>query len=811
MKRTYPSTEGACSNKGKFYDNNHNEQVQTKKNVSTGAVPRKCESASESVRKTETENHLMKASPVFKTDISNIMHFIKKSADKLNWDAVSYEANNVHFIKLDQSSEEYLEVQKLFKKTNKRYFKITQIERVQNPFLLAAFLLKKEEMTKRIGVQNYSKLFHGTKNASAMNICKENFDWRLYGQNYGHKFGRGVSFTPISNYATHYSDEDSDDCVMLLALMSGRYPSSQSRRRSQNYDGLGVDQLTACFSGLYLTNGQPGPSRSSYVQAQTSKNRKPRKNPLMKITQIYERNTDRMMDFISDYADELNWDPFPDEYMDVCFLNLHPSSWEYQDVQESFHSTNTNYFTVTRIERIQNPYLLAAFLLKKEEMEERTNDLTVQQLFHGTKNEYVMNICRNNFNWRFNGQNRGHKFGQGVSFTPYSNYATYYGDKGRNNRVMLLAHVLVGRINVGTENTFLPSSSFDTTGKPNGDVIVKYEDNEFYPAYKITYNYIKKQKKQRRRSQRIRCVQLGQYCSEYQEVETLFNRSNKKCFEVMQIERIQNPYLLAAFLLKKDEMTRRTGQQEIKKLFHGTKEASVMDICNDNFDWRCFGKSTGHKFGRGVSFASTANYANNYVDKTCDNQVMFLVHVLVGKTTIGVSSMTLPPNGFDTSIKPNGDVIVKYEDNEFYPAYKIVYKSKKTKKKSKSKRKNNRQTPIELAAVSLVDTVYNDDTDDSYTYYDDYYDDYYYYHNYNNYVYRNYADDEGKKKKGGFFKYVMWIIVITPIVIGVRRWFHEGGSLTTNLLSFPRHLAKCTESIIPMVLNLVNKHVVPLL
>ncbi|KAI4454689.1 poly [adp-ribose] polymerase [Holotrichia oblita] len=188
----------------------------------------------------------------------------------------------------------------------------------------------------------------------------------------------------------------------------------------------------------------------------------------------------------------------------------------------------------------------------------------------------------------------------------------------------------------------------------------------------------------------------------------------------MQIERIQNPYLLAAFLLKKDEMTRRTGQQEIKKLFHGTKEASVMDICNDNFDWRCFGKSTGHK-SVGVSFASTANYANNYVDKTCDNQVMFLVHVLVGKTTIGVSSMKLPPNGFDTSIKPNGDVIVKYEDNEFYPAYKIVYKSKKTKKKSKSRGKIigrlNRISGCEFSGYGFIMM-----TPMIVTYYDDYYD-----------------------------------------------------------------------------------------
>lgn len=60
-------------------------------------------------------------------------------------------------------------------------------------------------------------LFHGTDRKNLGSICTNNFNWRRYGKNKGHRFGKGVSFSPISFYATHYGDQDIKKRVMIVA------------------------------------------------------------------------------------------------------------------------------------------------------------------------------------------------------------------------------------------------------------------------------------------------------------------------------------------------------------------------------------------------------------------------------------------------------------------------------------------------------------------------------------------------------------------------------------------------------------------
>ncbi|KRT82880.1 hypothetical protein AMK59_3359, partial [Oryctes borbonicus] len=172
----------------------------------------------------------------------------------------------------------------------------------------------------------------------------------------------------------------------------------------------------------------------------------------------------------------------------------------------------------------------------------------------------------------------------------------------------------------------------------------------------------------------VHFIPLNSYDPEYEYIDQLFRQTNKKCFKVTHIDRIQNPYLLAAFLLKKDEITKRIGNVGIEELFHGTKAACVPNICNDNFDWRRHGENKGNKFGQGVSFTPISNYATHYADDVMDGRIMLLAYVLIGDEVIGTKDTRLPPRGKDTSIKQDRHVIVKYEDNEFYPAYKITYK-----------------------------------------------------------------------------------------------------------------------------------------
>ncbi|XP_021932726.1 poly [ADP-ribose] polymerase 12-like [Zootermopsis nevadensis] len=179
-------------------------------------------------------------------------------------------------------------------------------------------------------------------------------------------------------------------------------------------------------------------------------------------------------------------------------------------------------------------------------------------------------------------------------------------------------------------------------------------------------------------------IDVTQFTQEYNTVKHLFKNTNKKRFNVVQIERIQNPYLLGCYLLKKSEMECILGGYvEERRLFHGTRQSNVHDICENNFDWRLHGDSTGNRYGKGVSFSPISHYASYYSDKNAAVKVMFLVRVLISNTTVGHGDMTIPPLispgydqsalRYDTAQKENGHVIVKFSDNEYYPEYLIHY------------------------------------------------------------------------------------------------------------------------------------------
>jgi hypothetical protein len=173
------------------------------------------------------------------------------------------------------------------------------------------------------------------------------------------------------------------------------------------------------------------------------------------------------------------------------------------------------------------------------------------------------------------------------------------------------------------------------------------------------------------------------YTQEYNTVAQLFKKTTQKRFKVVQIERIQNPYLLGCYLLKKSEMECMLGYVEERRVFHGTKKSNVHSICENNFNWRLHGDSTGNRYGKGVSFSPISYYASHYSDKHATVKVMFLARVLISNVTAGHGNMTIPPlieHGYnhstlryDTAQKENGHVIVKFSDNEYYPEYLIHY------------------------------------------------------------------------------------------------------------------------------------------
>jgi poly [ADP-ribose] polymerase 7/11/12/13 len=121
-----------------------------------------------------------------------------------------------------------------------------------------------------------------------------------------------------------------------------------------------------------------------------------------------------------------------------------------------------------------------------------------------------------------------------------------------------------------------------------------------------------------------------------------------------------------------------------KRLFHGTKLENVMPICLNNFDWRLYGSAVGSRYGQGAYFATNAKYSNRYtsVDST-GHKVMFVVKVLLGRSTTGSSSMRRPP-AIDSSVpvklydstandKDQPQIHCLYENSQFYPEYVVQY------------------------------------------------------------------------------------------------------------------------------------------
>ncbi|RZC32610.1 PARP domain containing protein [Asbolus verrucosus] len=164
-------------------------------------------------------------------------------------------------------------------------------------------------------------------------------------------------------------------------------------------------------------------------------------------------------------------------------------------------------------------------------------------------------------------------------------------------------------------------------------------------------------------------IPLSEYDSEYLSVKRMV--TNKQNFKIDGIEKIENPFLKKAYELKKEQKRVNYPYCEERLLFHGTTRANVDAICKFNFDWRL---CKAHKYGKGVSFSPNSTYASCYSEKNVHNKVMIVAKVLIGRSCYGNEFMTLPDDGCDTSQKGvEAIVVVKYEDNEFLPVYKIKY------------------------------------------------------------------------------------------------------------------------------------------
>lgn len=184
----------------------------------------------------------------------------------------------------------------------------------------------------------------------------------------------------------------------------------------------------------------------------------------------------------------------------------------------------------------------------------------------------------------------------------------------------------------------------------------------------------------------FRRVVLSQSSQEYQGLLSHIANNGGNGINVVQIERVQNPFLWRAFQNKLKEMLslyKDSSIVNVRQLFHGTNPDTVSKICQENFDWRLHGTNAGQACGRGTYFSPFASTSHGYARPDATGaRYMFIARVAVGTMTGGNSSMSRPPINtqynvpYDATVNSisNPSIIVKYDKQEYFPEYIITIK-----------------------------------------------------------------------------------------------------------------------------------------
>ncbi|KFV52392.1 Poly [ADP-ribose] polymerase 12, partial [Gavia stellata] len=183
-------------------------------------------------------------------------------------------------------------------------------------------------------------------------------------------------------------------------------------------------------------------------------------------------------------------------------------------------------------------------------------------------------------------------------------------------------------------------------------------------------------------------VEISNTTSEYNKIKQLF-RQTMRSYNVLKIQRIQNPSLWKVFQWQKEQMKRENGGKEVNErfLFHGTMSSSVEAICVHNFDWRICG-SNGTNYGKGSYFARDASYSHAYSQSAVKTNIMFVARVLVGDSIKGNATYVRPPTKaadglrfYDSCVDDelNPSIFVVFEKHQIYPEYIIEYKEEEKK------------------------------------------------------------------------------------------------------------------------------------
>ncbi|XP_033113644.1 protein mono-ADP-ribosyltransferase PARP12-like isoform X2 [Anneissia japonica] len=176
--------------------------------------------------------------------------------------------------------------------------------------------------------------------------------------------------------------------------------------------------------------------------------------------------------------------------------------------------------------------------------------------------------------------------------------------------------------------------------------------------------------------------------TEYNDIQRLFSATCPN--KILKIQRVQNEELWEDYARKRERMKKKTKTVDVsvneKRLWHGTREYHVNAICQQNFDFRCSGSSSGTAYGQGSYFARDASYSTGYaIAASSGRRFMFLAKVLVGDYTVGNPTHRRPPEKivasgqikilYDSCVNQflNPSIFVIFDKDQMYPEYLIEY------------------------------------------------------------------------------------------------------------------------------------------
>jgi hypothetical protein len=178
---------------------------------------------------------------------------------------------------------------------------------------------------------------------------------------------------------------------------------------------------------------------------------------------------------------------------------------------------------------------------------------------------------------------------------------------------------------------------------------------------------------------------LAREVDEIQKKPTVCRSAFVIMYEILRLQRIQNPALWASYRAYREAY--RESKKEPNEIWavHGSDKDSLDNISANGFN-RSYNGKNATVYGKGAYFAKSTNFTYSccplYAAPDTDGiQSMILARVIEGKSTLGRSDMLEPPYidaatklRYDTTTDSNGTIIVTYKDQQAYPAYFITFK-----------------------------------------------------------------------------------------------------------------------------------------